>query len=135
MKITGAESFLLRVPVGRGIADSMQFVTHLEFAGLTVATDEGITGTGYTVTVGHGGSVIQEVIDSLFVSDLLGKDPHDVREIWQQLYFGKSHWIGRAGATTMAQLEEDIAAAQFELDGQTQEEIAALQARYPNPAG
>jgi len=109
LRITAAESFLLRVPVGRGIADSMQFVTHLEFAGLMIATDEGITGTGYTITVGHGGSVIQEAIDTLFIDDLLGKDPHDVREIWQQLYFGKSHWIGRAGATTMAQSAIDIA--------------------------
>lgn len=109
MRITGADSFLLRVPVGRGIADSMQFVTELEFAGLTVATDAGIAGTGYTITVGHGGSVIREAIDTLFIPDLAGKDPRDVREIWQQLYFGKSHWIGRAGATTMAQAAIDIA--------------------------
>lgn len=109
MKITAAESFVLRVPVGSAIADSMQFVTHLEFAGLTIATDEAITGTGYTVTVGHGGSVIQNAIDTLFIEDLVGKDPRNVREIWQQLYFGKAHWIGRAGATTMAQAATDIA--------------------------
>ena len=42
----------------------MQSVTHLEFAGLTIATDAGISGTGYTITVGHGGSVIQEALDS-----------------------------------------------------------------------
>jgi L-alanine-DL-glutamate epimerase-like enolase superfamily enzyme len=109
LKITGAESFLLRTPVGRAIADSMQSVTQLEFAGLAVSTDAGITGSGYTITVGHGGSVIQEAIDSLFIDDLLGRDPRDVREIWQELYFGKSHWIGRAGATTMAQAAIDIA--------------------------
>jgi aryl-alcohol dehydrogenase-like predicted oxidoreductase len=39
------------------------------------------------------------------------------------------------GATSLPQLEEDIAAAQFELDGETQADIAALQLRYPNPAG
>ena len=109
MKITAAESFVLKVPVGNAIADSMQFVTHLEFAGLTIATDAGISGTGYTMTVGHGGRVIQVALDSLFIDDLLGKDPRNVREIWQQLYFGKSHWIGRAGATTMAQAAIDIA--------------------------
>jgi L-alanine-DL-glutamate epimerase-like enolase superfamily enzyme len=109
VKITAAQSFVLRVPIGSGIADSMQFVTHLEFAGLTITTDAGIIGTGYTVTVGHGGSVIQKAIDTLFIDDLIGKDPHNVREIWQQLYFGKSHWIGRAGATTMAQAAIDIA--------------------------
>jgi L-alanine-DL-glutamate epimerase-like enolase superfamily enzyme len=109
LRITGAESFLLRVPVGRGIADSMQFVTELEFVGVSVTTDAGIAGTGYTITVGHGGSVIREAIDSLYAADILGKDPRDVREIWQQLYFGKAHWIGRAGATTMAQSAIDIA--------------------------
>ena len=54
------------------------------------------------------------------------------------LGYVKSRWyVGASivGATTMAQLEEDIAAAQFELDGETLAEIAAVQARYPNPAG
>ncbi len=39
------------------------------------------------------------------------------------------------GATSMAQLEEDIAAAQFVLDKETLEEIGRIQQRYPNPAG
>jgi L-alanine-DL-glutamate epimerase-like enolase superfamily enzyme len=109
VKVESAESFVLNVPVGPAIADSMQFVTHLEFAGLTIATDEGISGTGYTVTVGHGGAVIQKALDTLFIEDLIGKDPRNVREVWQQLYFAKSHWIGRAGATTMAQAAIDLA--------------------------
>jgi L-alanine-DL-glutamate epimerase-like enolase superfamily enzyme len=109
MKITGAESFLLDIPIGGEIADSMQSVTSLEFVGLQIFTDAGISGTGYTVTVGAGGDVIQKAIDSLYIGDLIGKDPFNVREIWQQLYFGKAHWIGRAGATTMAQAAVDIA--------------------------
>ncbi len=54
------------------------------------------------------------------------------------LGYVKSRWyLGAAivAATTMAQLEEDIAAAQFELDADTLAEIAAIQLRYPNPAG
>lgn len=109
MKITGAHSFLLNVPVGKTIADSMQSVSHLEFAGIRIETDEAVAGTGYTVTVGHGGSVIQHAIDTLFLDELAGRDPFDVREIWQELYFGRSHWIGRAGATAMAQSAVDIA--------------------------
>ena len=38
------------------------------------------------------------------------------------------------GATTMAQLEEDITAAQFALDADTLDEIRQTQLRYPNPA-
>ena len=54
------------------------------------------------------------------------------------LGYVKSRWFLGAsiiGATSMAQLEEDIAAAQFELDAETLAEIAKVQVRYPNPAG
>jgi aryl-alcohol dehydrogenase-like predicted oxidoreductase len=54
------------------------------------------------------------------------------------LGYVKSRWFVGAsiiGATTMAQLEEDIAGAQVDLDADTLAEIVALQARYPNPAG
>jgi aryl-alcohol dehydrogenase-like predicted oxidoreductase len=37
------------------------------------------------------------------------------------------------GATTLTQLEEDIVAAQFELDAETLTDIRAIQMRYPNP--
>ncbi|MGH8712470.1 MAG: aldo/keto reductase [Casimicrobiaceae bacterium] len=53
------------------------------------------------------------------------------------LGYVKSRWYLGAiiiGATTLAQLAEDIDAAQFELDAATLAEIAAIQARYPNPA-
>jgi len=38
------------------------------------------------------------------------------------------------GATSLAQLEEDLAAAQLVLDAETLAEIARLHERYPNPA-
>jgi len=38
------------------------------------------------------------------------------------------------GATSMAQLKEDIAAAQVSLDAETLEEVRKIQQRYPNPA-
>src|SRR2546425_1651555 len=54
------------------------------------------------------------------------------------LGYVKSRWFLGApiiGATTLPQLEEDIAAAQIELDAEALADIAAVQARYPNPAG
>ena len=48
-----------------------------------------------------------------------------------------SRWFAGAtiiGATTMAQLEENIGAAQFKLDAETLEDIREIQLRYPNPA-
>jgi aryl-alcohol dehydrogenase-like predicted oxidoreductase len=53
------------------------------------------------------------------------------------LGYVKSRWYLGAtivGATTIAQLAEDIDGAQFDLDAETLAEIVAVQARYPNPA-
>ena len=53
------------------------------------------------------------------------------------LGYVRSRWFLGAsiiGATTVAQLEQDIAAAQFALDAGTLAEIAAIQLRYPSPA-
>ncbi|MGD2139057.1 MAG: aldo/keto reductase [Burkholderiales bacterium] len=53
------------------------------------------------------------------------------------LGYVNSRWFLGAsiiGATNMKQLEEDIAAAQLQLDEDTLEAISELQARYPNPA-
>jgi aryl-alcohol dehydrogenase (NADP+) len=52
------------------------------------------------------------------------------------LGYVRSRWfLGSSiiGATSVSQLEEDISAAQFELDAHALSEIAAVQARYPNP--
>ena len=54
------------------------------------------------------------------------------------LGYVKTRWFVGAsivGATTLAHLREDIAAAQITLDAETLADIAAVQVRYPNPAG
>jgi aryl-alcohol dehydrogenase (NADP+) len=54
------------------------------------------------------------------------------------LGYVKSRWFLGApiiGATTLAQLKEDIVAAQVALDPATLDEIAGIQQRFPNPAG
>jgi aryl-alcohol dehydrogenase (NADP+) len=54
------------------------------------------------------------------------------------LGYVRSRWhVGATiiGATSMAQLTEDIAAAQVELSADTLSDIAAVHARYPNPSG
>lgn len=53
------------------------------------------------------------------------------------LGYVQSRWFVGAtivGATTMAQLAEDIAAAQYRLDDETLAAIAEIQLRYPDPA-
>jgi aryl-alcohol dehydrogenase (NADP+) len=51
-------------------------------------------------------------------------------------YVASRWFVGASiiGATSMAQLREDIAGAQGTLDAETLEEIRKIQTRYPNPA-
>ena len=54
------------------------------------------------------------------------------------LGYVRSRWhVGATivGATSMAQLQEDVAAAQVQLDADTLADIAAIHLRYPNPSG
>jgi aryl-alcohol dehydrogenase (NADP+) len=63
---------------------------------------------------------------------------HDLTLVELALGYVRSRWhVGASiiGATSMAQLTEDIAAAQRELDAETLAAITAVQLRYPNPAG
>ena len=60
-----------------------------------------------------------------------------IRLVQLALGYVASRWFLGAsiiGATSMAQLKEDIAAAQFTLDAETLEDIRDIQVRYPNPA-
>jgi aryl-alcohol dehydrogenase (NADP+) len=53
------------------------------------------------------------------------------------LGYVRSRWFLGAsivGATSLDQLEEDVAAAQFELDADTLADVGLIQQRYPNPA-
>ena len=62
---------------------------------------------------------------------------HGITLVQLALGYVASRWfLGSSiiGATTMAQLEEDIAAAQFELDVDMLAAIGEIQARFPNPA-
>jgi aryl-alcohol dehydrogenase-like predicted oxidoreductase len=62
----------------------------------------------------------------------------NVSPVQLALGYVKSRWFLGAliiGATSVAQLEEDIAGAQFELDAAALVDIAAIHARFPSPAG
>jgi aryl-alcohol dehydrogenase-like predicted oxidoreductase len=63
---------------------------------------------------------------------------HGLTLVELALGYVRSRWYLGAmiiGATTMAQLQEDLAAAQRELAPDVLADIAKLQLRYPNPAG
>ncbi|UKS30862.1 mandelate racemase/muconate lactonizing enzyme family protein [Paenibacillus sp. HWE-109] len=109
MKIVKVESFILHVPLNPPITDAINSPTHWGLPGVRIYTDEGIVGYGYTGTCANGDQMIADTIDHYYAPVLLGKDPFMVKGIWDELRFGKMHWIGRAGITHMALAAVDIA--------------------------
>jgi L-alanine-DL-glutamate epimerase-like enolase superfamily enzyme len=109
VKITRVETFVLHVPIDPPITDSINQASHWGVTGVNIYTDEGMFGTGCTGTTAFGDEMIIKTIEQYYAPVLIGQDPFNVKKIWDDLRFGKMHWIGRAGITHMALAAVDIA--------------------------
>jgi L-alanine-DL-glutamate epimerase-like enolase superfamily enzyme len=108
MKIERVETFVLHVPFPRPVQDSLYVEAKWRVPAVRLYTDDGLIGTGYTGTW-SGDEMIKQSIDIYMAPLLIGRDPHDVRRIWDDIYWSRLHWVGRAGVTTMAHAAVDIA--------------------------
>jgi L-alanine-DL-glutamate epimerase-like enolase superfamily enzyme len=108
-RIAAVESFILHVPLPRAVADSVNATDVWGLPGVIVRTEDGLVGTGYTSTLGHGDHAIKDVIDRYYAPRLLGADALCHQRIWDDLYWCETHWVGRTGITHMALAAVDIA--------------------------
>jgi L-alanine-DL-glutamate epimerase-like enolase superfamily enzyme len=109
MKINKVDPYYLRVPMRRKVADSFNVAAHVGLAGVQLFTDKGLVGNGFTATLAAGDDLIRDTIEHYYAPLLMGRDPHYVKQIWQDLYWSALHWVGRQGITTMAMAAVDIA--------------------------
>ncbi|MBI3922454.1 MAG: mandelate racemase/muconate lactonizing enzyme family protein [Armatimonadetes bacterium] len=109
MRITRVETHDLRVPLPKPITDSIHAVEKWGVPTCVVHTDEGLTGWGYTGTLSPGNDLICETIDRYYAPILIGKDPFNVKLIWDELHWSLLRWVGRAGITQMAHAAVDVA--------------------------
>ena len=52
-----------------------------------IHTSDGIVGTGYSYTIGTGGSSVVALLRDHLAPRLLGRDPLDIEAIWKSLFF------------------------------------------------
>jgi L-alanine-DL-glutamate epimerase-like enolase superfamily enzyme len=109
MRISQVEPFIVRVPIRREITDATHAFTHWSVTGCWIRTDEGLTGTGYTGLEGDGEELIADVIGRDYGPRLIGRDSLETSAIWEDLQWGRLHWVGRTGVTQMALAAVDIA--------------------------
>ena len=104
MKITEIEAMLIAIPLRKPTSMSNRTVTSREYVVTRVRTDEGITGSAYTL----GGAVVLSSVRDVLRPLVLGADPFDSERLWDKMY-RSTLMVGRKGAVIRALSTIDIA--------------------------
>ena len=90
------------------IGASQYEISHIELVTFEVETDDGITGSGFTYTVGHGGAAVLALLETEIAPALVQQDCREVEAIWHRLH-ARLHFVGGSGVTAVAIAAADIA--------------------------
>lgn len=108
MKVESIETKLYRIPPTVPWADSIHEISGIEWIVCEITTDNGLTGTGWSYTVGMGGTAVKTLLDDYLVPQVIGEDPVCVLGIWQKLW-NEARGVGSGGVTSLAITPLDIA--------------------------
>ncbi len=107
MKIAGVHAFAISIPLPAPVSDAVRLITHRDHYLVDIVTDEGITGTGFTL--GYDASLAMvSMTDTIFRPILSGADPLRSEGLWAEMY-RQSIQAGRRGAALRAISAIDIA--------------------------
>jgi L-alanine-DL-glutamate epimerase-like enolase superfamily enzyme len=88
--------------------DAIQAFTSQETPIVRIWDSEGAVGTGYSYTIGTGGSSVVRLLNDHLAPELIGRDAGMVEEIWKQLLF-KTHATAIGAITSLALCTIDTA--------------------------
>ncbi len=118
-RIVSIQPRLFKVPLAEVLVDAMHGThTHFELITVTVALENGVSGTGYTYTGGRGGHAIMAMITHDLVPYLTGRDGSDVEALYEAMQW-HMHYVGRGGVLSFAVSAIDIAL--WDIRGKTQQ--------------
>lgn len=101
MKITALNTQLVNLPLDKPISTAIHAIESVGCVLLTLETDDGIFGESYVFTIN---AVRLRAFDEMikgFAHQLLGKDPHFVGQIWQNIW-NEINPTGHKGLTISA---------------------------------
>ena len=88
--------------------DAIQSFATQETPMVRIHTSDGIVGTGYSYTIGTGGSSVIGLLRDHLAPRLLGRDPLDIEAIWKSLFFS-THATAVGAITSLALAAIDTA--------------------------
>ena len=88
--------------------DAIQSFVTQETPMVRVTCDDGAVGTGYTYTIGTGGSSVVALLRDHLAPRLIGRDASEVEAIWKDLFFA-THATAVGAITSLARAAIDTA--------------------------
>ena len=107
-KITRVEVLQVDLPPKVVRTDAIQSFVTQETPMVRIHTAEGRVGTGYSYTIGTGGSSVVALIKDHLAPRLIGRDPMQIEAIWKSLFFA-THATAVGAITSLALAAIDIA--------------------------
>lgn len=108
-KITDIQARLFRVPLDEVMSDAKHGDhTHFELVTVTITTEDGLSGTGYTYTGGRGGRAVMAMVTHDLRPMLLGADAGQIDRLYDAMLW-HIHYVGRGGIAAFAISAIDIA--------------------------
>lgn len=108
MRIVEVRVDCWRVPPHREIRDAVQQMEAVEIVTVTLLTDSGVEGMGFTYTLGRGGGSVMRLLEDDVAPRLIGLDPLRFEQVSGSLWW-ELHWVGRGGISQLALSAVDIA--------------------------
>lgn len=88
--------------------DAIQSFVSQETPIVRIYDDQGLTGTGYSYTIGTGGHAVVDLIARHLAPQIIGHDPEMIEEIWKKLFF-HTHATAVGAITALALAAIDTA--------------------------
>jgi len=108
-KIKHIRSALYRIPLSETLHDAKHGAhTHFELITITIETEQGFSGTGYTYTGGRGGQAILAMLQHDLTPLLHSKNADNIATLYDEMQW-HIHYVGRGGIASFAISAIDIA--------------------------
>lgn len=108
VRIASAQAWICELPVEKVRTDAIQAFTKQETIMVELSTDDGLTGVGYSYTIGTGGRSVLAMLRTDMLPLLIGEDAREVERLWQKLFWA-THATSVGAITSLALAAVDTA--------------------------
>lgn len=107
-RIATVETSVYRVPLKMPWVSAAHAITHHEHILVEITLDNGLTGTGWTSTMGTAGMAVDALARAYLAPMLIGRDVYEHEALWSLLW-KRSHQPGAGGIGALAVAGFDLA--------------------------